>query len=250
MIARFSWRRLTARIGVGLALATLLATPPAAEVRFHDVGAGARLKVMTWRDIPFRGVVRQQYDYSCGSAAIATLLAHHYGRQTTEAEAFQAMYRSGDQAKIRKVGFSMLDMKRFAESVGLRADGLRLDVAGLERRGAPAIVLTDLGRYRHFVVVKGVKDGRVLVGDPAQGLKTYTAAEFRKLWNGVAFVLHDKPGQAKPRFNDVAEWRPWAVAPVRQASVSGGVEALTRDLTPLYQVTPVLDLGSVPGGGF
>ena len=35
------------------------------------------------------------------------------------------MYQNGDQAKIRKVGFSMLDMKRYAEARGLRAEGYR-----------------------------------------------------------------------------------------------------------------------------
>ncbi len=38
------------------------------------------------------------------------------------------MFERGDQAKIRKEGFSMLDMKRYLESLGLRADGFELPV--------------------------------------------------------------------------------------------------------------------------
>ncbi|WP_204283799.1 C39 family peptidase, partial [Klebsiella pneumoniae] len=69
----------------------------------------------------FRTVVRQQYDYSCGSAAVATLLRYHYGRPTVESDVFSAMWRSGDQAQIKRAGFSMLDMKRYLDSQGYMA---------------------------------------------------------------------------------------------------------------------------------
>ena len=44
----------------------------AAQVRLSADPGPANVQVMTWRDIPFRTVVRQQHDYSCGSAAVAT----------------------------------------------------------------------------------------------------------------------------------------------------------------------------------
>ena len=48
------------------------------------------------------GTLLQQYDYSCGSAAIATLLTHHYGLPTTESRVFESMYRQGDHKKIQR----------------------------------------------------------------------------------------------------------------------------------------------------
>ncbi len=39
----------------------------------------------------------------------------------------------------------------------------------LDNEGVPAIVLINERGYHHFVVVKGYKNGRVLVGDPARG---------------------------------------------------------------------------------
>ncbi len=219
-----------------------------AEVRFHDAAGGARVKVMSWRDIPFRTVVRQQYDYSCGSAALATLLTYHHGRTTSEAETFRAMYAAGDQEKIRRVGFSMLDMKRFVESRGMRADGMRLTLAELEKQGEPVIALIDLGRYRHFVVVKGVRNGQVLVGDPALGLKAYSAAEFTRLWNGVAFVLHPAGGREGSRFNLASEWSPWAAAPIDVATSSQPIGNLITGLSPLYQITSTRMLDSITGG--
>src|SRR5437764_6758368 len=69
-----------------------------------------RVSVMSWWGIPFRSVVHQQYDFSCGSAAVATLLTYNYAAPTTERTTFAKMWQAGDQKLIRKSGFSMLDM--------------------------------------------------------------------------------------------------------------------------------------------
>jgi uncharacterized protein len=67
----------------------------------------------------------QQYDFSCGSAAVATLLTFQYDRPIDETTVFKEMYAVGDQAQIRAKGFSLLDMKRFLESRGYTADEFR-----------------------------------------------------------------------------------------------------------------------------
>lgn len=227
------------------------ALPAAAQVRLHGEGGGsANVKVMSWRDIPFRTVVRQQYDFSCGSAALATLLTYHYGRKTSEVEAFKEMFAVGDQEKIQRVGFSMLDMKRYLDSHQIKADGFRLTVAELGQRAEPSIVLIDLGKYRHFVVVKGVNGQKILVGDPAQGLKIYTQAEFAKLWNGIAFGIHSTEALPKPTFNLVSEWRPWAVAPVGDARLADGAGSALASQLPFYQIAPMRVLDGVVAGGF
>ena len=189
------------------------ASPSAAQVRTHGEGGGSfTVAVRSWRDIPFRTVVRQQFDYSCGSAAIATLLHYHYGVAVPEGEVFQAMYARGDQARIREVGFSMLDMRNFLETRGFTADGLRLSLDRLAALNVPAIALITHDNYRHFVVVKGVRGDQVLVGDPTFGLQTLTRAEFEAVWNGVVLAIRHAPeGAPAPVFNAAEEWRPWSV---------------------------------------
>ena len=61
----------------------------------------------------FETVVRQQFDFSCGSAALATLLRYHYEDPQNEQTVFLGMFQDGDQAQIRKLGFSLLDMNRY-----------------------------------------------------------------------------------------------------------------------------------------
>jgi len=169
-------------------------------------GGGAfALRVTSVREARFLATVHQQYDFSCGSAAIATLLTHHYGIAVSEQQAFQEMFLAGDQARIQREGFSMLDMKRFLVARGFAADGFRQPLDSLLQAGFPAIVLVAEGGYHHFVVVKGLRDGRVLLGDPAGGTRALGRAAFEAVWqNGLLFVIYAAP--MAPRFNDSADW--------------------------------------------
>lgn len=218
-----------------------LSAPASAQVRTHGEGGGSyTVSVMSWRDIPFRTVVRQQFDYSCGSAAVATLLRYHYGIEVGEAEVFRAMFDRGDQPRIREVGFSMLDMRSYLETRGFAADGLRLSLDRLERLDVPSIALITHNGYRHFVVVKGINANSVLVGDPTFGLQTYTRAEFEEVWNGVVLAIRRLPdGATPPAFNREEEWRPWVVAPLDAAMGPVSPSDLMRNMPELYQITGV-----------
>ncbi len=240
-VAPFRLVRSGVALAMGLALWSGAVGPSAAQVRTHGEGGGHfNIAVMSWRDIPFRTVVRQQYDYSCGSAAVATLLHYHYGVSVGEAEVFQSMFASGDQERIRRVGFSMLDMRTYLESRGFGADGLRLSLDQLASLNLPAIALITHNDYRHFVVVKGIGADRVLVGDPTYGLQTYTRAEFEAVWNGVVLAVRRPPeGAAAPAFNRAEEWRPWAVAPLNEARGPVSPTDLALSMRELYQITAV-----------
>lgn len=224
-----------------LVAVTLAAAAPQAraQVRLFGDAGPATVQVTSWRDIPFRTVVRQEHDYSCGSAAVATLLTYSYGLPTTEADVFTKMFAIGDQARIRKVGFSMLDMKNYLVARGLPTDGYRLSVDELGQMDEPVIALVTIGPYRHFVVVKGMEGDRVLIGDPALGLKSLPKAEFGKMWNGVVLAVREGSGAPEPRFNQASEWSPWASAPLAVAALPSSTYDALRHLPPLYQITPV-----------
>ena len=153
----------------------------------------------------FETVVRQQYDFSCGSAALATLLRYHYDDPQTEQSVFLSMFREGDQAQIRRLGFSLLDMRRYLASRGMRADGYRVSLEQIAKAGIPGIVLIDFNGYKHFVVVKGIMGDMLLLGDPSLGLRRESAETFRKQWNGVFFVLAGQNAIAMRHFNRPVE---------------------------------------------
>lgn len=227
-------------IGVACAIA---AAPAQAEVRFSRTGPGDfRVSVMSWWDIPFRSIVRQQHDFSCGSAAVATLLTHHYGRPTAEREAFVTMWRDGDQERIRKTGFSMFEMKTFLDGLGYPTIGVRLSMDQMRKIDRPVIVLIDLKGYKHFVVVKGVRGDRILLGDPTLGLTEYDLADFEAIWNGIALAVTEPPEGVAPAFDLAGDWGPWSQAPLDAGGEGIRIAAgdLTTHLPPTYQLTPQL----------
>ena len=176
----------------------------------------------------FSEVIRQQYDFSCGSAAVATLLTFHYGHQTDEQTAFSAMYAAGDKEKIAAAGFSLLDMKQYLESMGYQADGYEASLDTLAEAGVPAIALINHKGYRHFVVIKGIQNGEVLIGDSALGLKYQSRTEFEAIWdNGILFIIKNKPDIGQKHFNEVAVWQKLAKAPLGLALSSESLASLT-----------------------
>jgi len=201
-------------LAICAALGGILLAPrcPASAIELA-VGQRATVPVTSLKEIKFRKTTRQQFDFSCGSAALATLLTYHYGTPVSEKEVFEKMYLSGDQARIRQQGFSMLDMKRYLASRGFAGDGFQQPLDKLLDAKLPAIVLiTDRG-YNHFVVIKGADDGRILLGDPSSGARSVTRERFMELWaNKLLFVVHKYPGTVA--FNGADDWRAAPRAPL------------------------------------
>ena len=208
----------TGRLLPLLALATAgCAAAPSGPPRFVTTGGAVgdfRVPVASVIDRRYAGVVRQKYDFSCGSAALATLLRHHYDLDVVETTAFRGMWAKGDQAQIRRLGFSLLDMKRWLASRGLAADGYKVPLAKIAETGVPGIALIAVRNYRHFVVVKGVSADEVLLGDPSTGVQVMPRARFEAAWNGIYFVLSEDQALAKSRFNRQRQWAAFARAPV------------------------------------
>jgi len=91
-----------------------------------------------------------------------------------------------------------------------------------------------VGTYKHFVVVKGAGADRILVGDPALGLKSYRQAEFEKVWNGIVFGIHSGPGRGL--YNTDAEWAAATTSLFGHPLTDDSLAAFTLQLPPLYQV--------------
>ena len=78
-------------------------------------GGGVQFSVArkTMIDLKFVKVVRQQHDLSCGAAAVATLLTYYYGDKVGEKTIVDEIMKFGNKEKIKKDGFSMLELKRY-----------------------------------------------------------------------------------------------------------------------------------------
>lgn len=153
-------------------------------------GGGLAFKsVQSMRERRFANLVQQQTDFSCGAAAMATLLNEAYGWNFSEEQVIEGMLAEADPQLVQRMGFSMLDMKRYAESLGLRARGYRLQPEQLEEVKVPVIVLLDVRGYKHFVVMQVSSDDWVYIGDPVLGHKKMSIEDFASGWNGIVFAV-------------------------------------------------------------
>lgn len=193
------------------------------------------MPLQSFEERKFDTVIRQRYDFSCGSAALATLLRYHYGGDQDEAAVFRGMWDKGDREQIRRLGFSLLDMKRYLEASGLKADGFKVTLEDIANAGVPGIALINNKGYKHFVVVKGVSGSEVLVGDPSLGLQTMPAARFQESWNGVYFALNSELAQGRAKFNRDAQWARFSRAPSGAQFIEPLSQQALMLTAPFYQ---------------
>lgn len=148
--------------------------------------------VLSLKEMREAGVVMQKWDTSCGAAAMATVLTYHFDDPATEREVAQGLLRQTEPLKVRhQGGFSMLDMKRYAQDRGYKAMGFKqLSFEDLRYLEGP-IVPINLHGYSHYVVYKGLTlDDKVWLADPAYGNRILSRKRFEGVWiDGMTFTL-------------------------------------------------------------
>ncbi len=133
--------------------------------------------IKSWIEIRDRHLVRQKYDYSCGSSALATILKYYFNEDVTEEEILNFILKkvfknkNYKQVKLNKLHLYLTfeDLKNFAEYKGYKAVGLALPIESLKKLKVPAIVYIKIKNFEHFSVFKGMDDKYVYLGDPSLG---------------------------------------------------------------------------------
>jgi predicted double-glycine peptidase len=164
----------------------------------------------TWKAMRDEGVVRQAYDFSCGSAALATLL-EAAGDSTDEREILRTVFEGLDaeaRAKTMTDGLTLLDLQRASRELGYRAEGYRVEPEILSRLDRPVIVYIEPYGYRHFAVLRGIRGDRVFLADPARGNVRMPIWRFLDMWQdadgrGVLFVVGVGPDSKLTLRDDV-----------------------------------------------
>ncbi len=186
--------RCLALAGVCAAILSACSTAPAGKtpVWLGQISPGSPVisaQPRSWKTQKFDHLVRQEADFSCGAAVLATIFNYAYGYDTTERQVLVNMLKIADPDIVRQKGFSLLDMKTYATSLGMSAEGYRISYDQLASLEFPAIVLIDVRGYKHFVIARKVFGDRIAIGDPALGNRTMTRDKFESAWNGIAFVV-------------------------------------------------------------
>ncbi|MCE8036262.1 C39 family peptidase [Halomonas sp. MCCC 1A11062] len=164
----------------------------AAPVQFAGVVPGTVVtkEVQSIRERRFENLVEQKTDFSCGAASLATILKYAYGwTDVTEETVLAGLMEVADPERVRNLGFSLLDLNNYVQSIGLRGRGYEIGPESLEEVSIPVIVLLNLDGYEHFVVMKKARGDRVYIGDPALGNKVMDRDDFLASWNDIIFAV-------------------------------------------------------------
>lgn len=183
-----------------------LAPFAAAEVAVPVAAGGERVltRVRSLLELRDRNLVRQGWDISCGAAALSTVLTYDFGTPYSEATIAVSILANTDPERVRaRGGFSLLDLKRFAEAVEFKAEGYSgLTLDDLAASGLPAILPVQIRGLDHFVVFRGRVAGKILIGDPAFGNLTLSERRFGQIWpSGIGFFVESATGEGPA-------WRP------------------------------------------
>src|SRR5690606_2472009 len=116
----------------------------------------------------FRNIVRQAYDYSCGSAALTTVLNNYLGRTLSERQVMEGLLHYGESERIvQRCACSVLVMTAPVSALGFPSGGSRAGIDDLMELDHPAIVPIVHAGFKRFVVLRSILDGRVFLADPA-----------------------------------------------------------------------------------
>lgn len=148
--------------------------------------------IKSWQELRQKQLVRQQWDISCGAAALSTLMTWYHGIPLNEKTVANALLKTTNAGRVRaRGGFSLLDLKRFVEAIGYRGEGYsKMTIADLVEMNNPAIIPVHLYGLDHFVVYKGQVGNRFYLGDPAFGNISLTTDRFKEVWQSrIAFYV-------------------------------------------------------------
>ncbi len=133
---------------------------------------GVHLK--NWKSLRDANLVKQNFDYSCGAASLATVMSY-YAKVVTEEELMKSMDRKDGIA-------SFSDLAIVSSKYGFKAMGLALSYEQLRKLRQPVIAYLKPERESHFTVIRGVSESHVWVGDPSWGNRVITKDRFLEMW--------------------------------------------------------------------
>lgn len=154
----------------------------------------------TMRSLRWQGVVRQSYDYSCGTGSIANLLllvGQTAPDERNLIERYAALRSRAEIEAAMRTGFSLQDLKLMLGLLGIPSVGVRFEAGTLPDDPHPMIVYLVVKGYQHFAVFAGIEQGLVVLHDPARGRIRLTIPRFLAEWDGSALLLEGALGETR-----------------------------------------------------
>lgn len=158
-------------------------------------------EVKSWIEFKNERLTRQNYDYSCGSAALATLLSHYYDTNVTEETILKSVLEvKGIDKQALELedqegnnGLSFYDLSQYTSTQGFKAVGIALGMEELKKLQIPVIVFVKIRKQEHFTVLKKMDERYAYLADPSFGNIRVSHAKFKEMF--FTREAEDKPGK-------------------------------------------------------
>lgn len=166
------------------------------------------MPVRSWIDVKNDQLVRQGFDYSCGSAALATLLSHYYDANISERMILESVLAArGINEEASELenqegnnGLSFYDLSQYALTQGFKGVGIALGMEELRKLQIPVIVYVKIRNQEHFTVLKKMDERYAYLADPSFGNIRVNHAKFREMFftrkgNTIGSDKEENPGK-------------------------------------------------------
>ena len=180
--------------------------PPIRDPQHHIQGW-----VWSYKALREENIVMQRLDYSCGAAALATVVRYYWGDDVAEIKFIDAILRqrTPEEAKDRIAnGLTMTDLRDGATALGYQAMMGERTYRQMTELKVPVIIRIKHRDQEHFVVFRGVVGDRVFLADPIRGNVRQSFESFMREWtDGVVLVV------AKPDVVELPKNSPLLIQP-------------------------------------
>ncbi|TWU25963.1 C39 family peptidase [Bythopirellula polymerisocia] len=173
-------------------LSSALAAPP-----IRDSQHIASKYVCSWKSLKERNVVMQKRDYSCGAAALATVIKFYIGDPMNEGVILRTLdgLLTFEEVKDRiENGLAMSDLRKAAVELSYQSVVAQMSLEQLFESKVPLVVGITENEYKHFVVYRGTDYQYVYLADPIRGNIRLLINDFACQWQKNLALAVAKPG--------------------------------------------------------
>ncbi|WP_199770141.1 C39 family peptidase [Helicobacter mesocricetorum] len=132
--------------------------------------------VKSYKELRDEKIIKQDLDYSCGAASLATILTFYYDKEISEEEILKAMDKGDNKSSFE-------DMAKALAGFGFKAQGFAASFEQLSRLKIPVVVYLKHRKSDHFSVIRGINERIVWLADPSLGNRTLSKEQFLAMYD-------------------------------------------------------------------
>jgi predicted double-glycine peptidase len=175
----------------------------AGEVNIITPAKVIRVNTKSFIEIRSENMVRQHYDYSCGTSSLATILEFFYQKPISESRILRwILIKKGllskncsqnlEKCKFKKqlqklenqdFMLSFWDLANFSREIGFKPVALAVDIKTLFQLKVPVIVYIKPRKWdSHFSVYRGTDGKFIYLADPSYGNIRMKISKFKSIF--------------------------------------------------------------------